>query len=239
LKLDAVVAWSPPIALAVKRATQVPLVFLITFDPIEVGLVSNLAAPEGNVTGITSLASLEIIAKRLQLLKEVTPSMRSVGVLLSTEQLRSRGGGDALIRAASGLNLELRDVVVTTPADLALAIRNAKEQGAEALYVWPTGFAFSFGKQIADLAIEYRLPSLYPFREGALSGGLLAYAADLKQSARRGAEYIDKILNGVQPSSLPVEQLSKYDLLINLKTAKALGLEVPAQLLARADEVIE
>jgi putative ABC transport system substrate-binding protein len=239
LKLDAVVAWSHPLALAMKRTTQVPLVFLIAFDPIEVGLVSNLAAPEGNVTGITSLASLEIIAKRLQLLKEVTPSLRSVAVLLSTEQLRSRGGGDALIRAARGLNLELRDVVVTTPADLALAIRNAKEQGAEALYVWPTGFAFSFGKQIADLAIEYRLPSLYPFREGALSGGLLAYAADLKQSARRGAEYIDKILNGVQPSSLPVEQLSKYDLLINLKTAKALGITVPPSLLVSADEVIE
>ena len=239
LKLDAIVAWSHPIALAMKRATQVPLVFLIAFDPIEVGLVSNLAAPEGNVTGITSLASLEIIAKRLQLLKEVTPSLRSVAVLLSTEQLRSRGGGDALIRAARGLNLELRDVVVTTPADLALAIRNAKEQGAEALYVWPTGFAFSFGKQIADLAIEYRLPSLYPFREGALSGGLLAYAADLKQSARRGAEYIDKILNGVQPSSLPVEQLSKYDLLINLNTAKALGITFPPSLLVSADEVIE
>lgn len=97
LKVDAIVAWSPPIALAMKRATQVPLVFLITFDPIEVGLVSNLAAPEGNVTGITSLASLEIIAKRLQLLKEAAPSLRSVAVLLSTERLRSLGGHDALL----------------------------------------------------------------------------------------------------------------------------------------------
>ena len=239
LKLDAIVAWSPPLALAMKRATQVPLVFLITFDPIEVGLVSNLAAPEGNVTGITSLASLDIIAKRLQLLKEAAPSLRSVAVLLSTEQIRSRGGNDALIAAARELNLELHDVEVVTPADLAFAIRRAKEQGAEALYVWPSGFAFSFGKQIADLAIAHRLPSLHPFREGALSGGLLAYAADLKQSAQLGAEYISKILNGAHPSGLPVQQLSKYDLLINLKTAKALGLEVPPTLLARADELIE
>ena len=125
------------------------------------------------------------------------------------------------------------------PADLALAFREAKEQDVEALYVWTTGFAFSFPKQIADLAITYRLPSLFPFREGVLSGGLLAYAADLKQSARRGAEYIDKILNGVRPSSLPVEQLSKYEFLIDLKTAKALGITVPPSLLVSADQVIE
>jgi putative tryptophan/tyrosine transport system substrate-binding protein len=239
LKLDAIVAWSPPLALAMKRATQAPLVFLITFDPIEVGLVSNLAAPEGNVTGITSLASLEIIAKRLQLLKEAAPSARSVAVLISTEQLRSRGGHDALIASAQALNVQLHDAPVTTSADLAFAMGKAKEQGAEALYVWPSGFAYSFGNQIADLAILHHLPSLHPFREGALSGGLLAYAADLKQSARRGAEYIDRILNGVPPSQLPVEQLSKYELLINLKTAKTLGLDLPATLLARADEVIE
>ena len=239
LKLDAIVAWSHPIALAMKSATQVPLVFLIAFDPIDVGLVSNLAAPEGNVTGITSLASLQIVAKRLQLLKEVAPSLRSVAVLLSTEQIRSRAAHDALIAAAAALKLELHDVEVKTPADLALAFRKAKEQGVEALYVWTTGFAFSFPKQIAELAITYRLPSLFPFREGVLSGGLLAYAADLKQSARRGAEYIDGIFNGAQPSSLPVEQLSKYDLLINLKTAKALGLTVPHSLLAGAVEVIE
>lgn len=239
LKLDAIVAWSPPLALAMKRATQVPLVFLITFDPIEVGLVSNLAAPEGNVTGVTSLASLEILAKRLQLLQEVAPSLRSVAVLLSTEQIRSRGGHDALIAAARGLNLELQDVEVTTPADLDAAIRKVKEERAEALYVWPSGFAFSFGKQIADLAKVYRMPSLHPFREGALAGGLMAYSADLKQSAQLGAEYISRILSGTPPSNLPVQQLSKYDLLVNLKTAKALDLTVPPSLLARADEVIE
>jgi putative tryptophan/tyrosine transport system substrate-binding protein len=238
-KFDAVLAWSPPLALAVKRATQVPLVFLITFDPIEVGLVTNLSAPEGYVTGVTSLASLEILAKRLQLLKEAAPSLRSVAVLLSTEQIRSRGGHDALIAAARGLNLELQDVEVTTPDDLDAAIRKVKEQGAEALYVWPSGFAFSFGKQIADLAKVYRMPSLHPFREGALAGGLMAYTADLKQSVQLGAEYLSRILSGAPPSTLPVQQLSKYDLLVNLKTAKALGLELPVTLVSRADELIE
>lgn len=238
-KFDAVLAWSPPLALAVKRAAQVPLVFLITFDPIEAGLVSSLTAPEGNVTGVTSLASLEILAKRLQLLQEAAPSLRSVAVLLSTEQIRSRGSHDALIAAARGLNLELQDVVVTTPDDLDAAIRRVKEQGAEALYVWPSGFAFSFGKQIADLAKVYRMPSLHPFREGALAGGLMAYTADLKQSVQIGAEYISSILNGTPLSRLPVQQLSKYDLLVNLKTAKAIGLELPATFLSKADELIE
>jgi putative tryptophan/tyrosine transport system substrate-binding protein len=184
-------------------------------------------------------ARLRGAPKRLQLLKEAAPSVRSVAVLLSSEQIRSRGGHDALIAAAGAMNVELHDLGVTTPADLESAIYRAKVEGVDALYVWPSGFAFAFGKQIADFAIQHRLPSLYPFREGALSGGLLAYAADLKESARKGAAYIDKILNGARPNSLPVEQLSKYELLINVRTAKALGLELPASMLALADEVIE
>jgi putative ABC transport system substrate-binding protein len=116
---------------------------------------------------------------------------------------------------------------------------NARRGGADALYVWASGVSFAFGKQIADLAIEHHMPSIHPFREGVFFGGLLAYAADLKQSAARGAEYIDRILRGTPPGQLPIEQLSKYELLINLKTAKALGLEIPPTLLARADEVIE
>jgi putative tryptophan/tyrosine transport system substrate-binding protein len=153
------------------------------------------------------LPHLDIIAKRLQLLHEAALNVRSIAVLLSTEQLRSTGGGEALISAARGLNLELQDLVVTAPTDLPEAIRKAKDNGVEALYVWPSGFAYAFGKRIADLAITHGLPSLHPFREGAISGGLIAYAADLKESARRGADYIDKILKGAQPSSLPVEQL--------------------------------
>lgn len=238
-RFDAIVAWSPPIALAVKRATEVPLVFLITFDPVEVGLVSNLAAPGGNVTGVTSLASLGIIAKRLQLLKDAVPSLRSAAVLLSTEQIRSQGGHDALLAAAQAMKVTLHDVQVATPDDLEPAIGKAKEQGAEALYVWPSGFAFAFAKQIADHAKAHRLPVLHPFREGVLAGCLMAYSADLKQSAELGADYISRILNGTPPGRLPVQQLSKYDLLVNLKTATALDLALPLTLVGSAEEVIE
>jgi putative ABC transport system substrate-binding protein len=237
-KFDAILAWSPPLALAVKQATQVPLVFLIIFDPVAAGLVTNLAAPEGHVTGITALASESINGKRLELLKQAIPSLQSIAVLLSTEQM-PRGAYDAASAAAEALKVRLHQVQVATPDDLDAAIRKMKDQGADALYVWPSGFAYSFGKRIADLAKIYRLPSLYPFREGALAGGLMAYAADLKQSAQLGAEYISKILSGTPPSGLPVQQLSKYELLVNLKTAKALDLELPVTFVGSADEVIE
>jgi putative tryptophan/tyrosine transport system substrate-binding protein len=241
LGVDVLVTWGPPLSLAAKRAsTQIPLVFLITFDPVDLGLVSNLARPGGNVTGLTSLASLEIFAKRLQFLREFLPSLARVAVLASTEQTRSSRANDALTTAAKGLGIELHDLEIQAPAELEGVIRNAKDQGTQALYVWPSGFTFSFAKQISDIANAHGLPSCHAFREGALAGGgLLAYAADLKEEARRGAAYVDKILRGTPPGILPIEQLSKYELLINLRTAKALGLAVPPNLLATADEVIE
>jgi ABC-type uncharacterized transport system substrate-binding protein len=240
LGVDVLVTWGPPLSLAAKRAsTQIPLVFLISFDPVDLGLVSNLARPGGNVTGLTSLASLEIFAKRLQLLREFLPSLARVAVLASTEQTRSSRAKDTLTTAAKGLGIELHNLEIQAPAELEGVIRNAKDQGTQALYVWPSGFTYSFAKQISDIANAYGLPSCHSFKEGAFAGGLLAYAADLKEQARRGAAYVDKILRGTPPGSLPVEQLSKYELLINLRTAKALGLTVPPNLLATADEVIE
>jgi putative tryptophan/tyrosine transport system substrate-binding protein len=124
-------------------------------------------------------------------------------------------------------------------ADVKTALEKAKGAGAQGLYVWPSGLTFSFPGQISTFAIAASLPSIYPFKEAAVSGALIAYAADLREQMRRAATYVDRILRGTFPGDLPVEQLSKYELLINLKTAKALGLEVPPQLLARADEVIE
>jgi putative ABC transport system substrate-binding protein len=228
------------LSLAVKRATtQIPLVFLITFDPIDIGLVSSLAHPGGNVTGVTSLSSLEIFAKRLQLLRELVPSATRVAVLLSTEQTRTDQARETLATAAKSLGIELHDVQVQAPSDLEFAIHGAKDQGSQAIYVWPSGFTFSFAKQISDAANVNFLPTIHSFREGALGGGLLAYAADMKEEVRRGAAYVDKILRGTPPGRLPVEQLSKYELLINLTTAKALGLNVPDKLLAIADEVVE
>ena len=240
LGVDVIVAWGPPLSLAAKRlAPQIPLVFLIVFDPVDLGLVSNISHPGGNVTGITGLASLEIFAKRLQLLKEVLPSLSRVAVLSSTEQTGSARANDALKAAAKGLGIELDDIEVDAPSALQAAMNRAKERGAQAVYVWPSGFTYSFTRQISEAARASNLPSMHSFGNGVSDGGLLAYATDLKEQARRGAAYADKILRGMPPGDLPIEQTSKYELHINLKTAKALGLEVPPMLVASADEVIE
>jgi len=240
LRLDLFVAWSPPLALGIKQAApQSPVVFLMTtVDPIALGLVSNLARPGGNVTGI-AFASEQIIAKRLQLLKEVVSSLARVAVLFSTELNRSSETMDALKAAAKALRVELDEVEVEVPQSLEAAIRGAKHRGAQAVYVRPNGFSFAFRKEISDVASAHGLPSIHWLREAVLAGGLLAYATDLKQQAERGAAYVDKILRGTPAGSLPIELMSKYELVINLKTATALGLTIPPTLLARADEVIE
>jgi putative ABC transport system substrate-binding protein len=141
--------------------------------------------------------------------------------------------------AARSLAIELDEIDVAVPSDLADAARRAKDRGAGALFVWPTGFAFNFAKQISDAALANRLPSVHPYTEGATTGGLLGYGPDFTEEARRGAAFVDRILRGDPPNSLPVEQISKYQLVLNLKTANALGLTIPASLLVRSDTVIE
>jgi putative ABC transport system substrate-binding protein len=140
---------------------------------------------------------------------------------------------------AKKFSVALDEFIVEAPTDLDVVIKRAKELGAQAVYIWPSGFAYAFAKQISDVVNANGLPSVHPYKEGAVSGCLLAYAADLKETARRGAAYVDKILKGTRPGDLPVEQMSRYELTINLITAKALGLTVPSTLLARADQVIE
>ncbi len=237
---DVIVVWGPAFALAAKQATtRIPIVFFILTDPVAWGLVRSYAHPEGNITGITTFASNEIISKFLELSKEVVPSLTRLAVLFSTEQTVNSEHKAAMAAAARSLRIELDEIEVGVLSDLANAIRRVKERGAEALFVWPTGFAFSFAKQISDVALTNRLPSVHPYTEGARAGGLLGYGPDFTEEARRGAAYVDKILGGVQPSSLPVEQISKYALVLNLKTAKALGLAIPPSLLVRADNVVE
>jgi putative ABC transport system substrate-binding protein len=237
---DVIVVWGPAFALAAKRATtRIPIVFFVLTDPVAWGLVRSYAHPVGNVTGITTFASNEIIAKFLALSREAVPSLTRLAVLFSTEQVVNGEHKATMAAAASHLAIELDEIEVGALSDIAGAVRKAKDQGADALFVWPTGFAFSFAKQISDAALTNRLPSVHPYAEGALAGGLLGYGPDFAEEARRGAAYVDKILKGNQPSSLPVEQISKYQLVLNLKTAKALGLTIPPTLLARADEVIE
>ena len=238
--VDVLVVWGPPFAQAAGRvAPEIPLVFLGAFDPVAAGLVSNYARPGGKVTGVTSVAGPEVFAKRLQLLKEAAPSVRRVLVLAASEGTRTAGGTEQLAAAAKGMGVELDNVDIDTAAAAESVIRRAKDQGAHGLYVWPGGFVFSIVQQIADAARANRLASVYPFREGALAGCLLSYAVDLVHVARRGAVYVDKIFRGTPPGSLPIDQLSRYDFIINLKTAKALGLTIPPSLLLRADQVIE
>ncbi len=239
LGVDVLVAWTPAGALAAKRATsQRPVVFLASGDPVLLGLVSNLARPGGNLTGISFEASLEIYPKGLQLLKEAVPALMRVAVLSSSEQT-TVNSKHVLMIAAKELKLELQDIVVATPSELDAAVRKAKDQGAQALQIMPSGLTYSFRKQLADLALSHRLPSTHSFREGALAGGLLSYPPSLAGIAERGALYVDKILKGAKPRDLPVEQPTKFELIINLKTAKALGLTIPPSLLQRADQVIE
>jgi putative ABC transport system substrate-binding protein len=239
LGVDVLVAWSPAGALAAKRATsQIPVVFLGAGDPVSFGLVSNVSRPGGNVTGVSFDASLGIYPKGLQLLKEAVPALTHV-VLLAESGPRTTVGRRTMIAAAKELGLQIDEVVVETPAGLDEAIRKAKDQGAQALYIWPSGFTFSFGKQISDTALANRLASIHGFRESATAGGLLSYAPSLTDIGRRGAVYVDKILRGARPGDLPVEQPTKFELVINLKTAKALGLAIPPGVLAIADEVIE
>jgi putative ABC transport system substrate-binding protein len=237
---DIIVTWGPTFALAAKRATtRIPVVFFVLTDPVAWGLVRSYAHPEGNVTGITTFASNQIIAKFLALSREAVPSLRHLAVLFSTEQMVNSEHKAAMAAAGRSLAIELDEIEVGVPSDIAGGVRAAKDHGADALFVWPTGFAFSFVKQISDAALTNRLPSVHPYTEGALAGGLLGYGPDFTEEARRGASYVDKILRGDLPSSLPVEQISKYRLVLNLKTAKALGLTIPPSLLVRADEVIE
>jgi putative tryptophan/tyrosine transport system substrate-binding protein len=238
--LDAWVTWGPTESISAKRATtQIPLICMVLWDPIDIGLVSNLRQPGGNVTGVTGIGSIEIFAKRLQLLTELVPSLSHVAVLVSTEQQGSSGPKDALARAAKSLGLELREFQVKVPSDLDAAMRSAKDWGAQGLYTFPGGFTFSFPKQIVDAANAYHLATVGSHSEIASAGGLLAYAVDLKEMARRGAWYVDKILRGTPPGDLPFEQASKYQLVINLSSAKALGLTVSPSLIAVADRVIE
>jgi putative ABC transport system substrate-binding protein len=239
LHVDVLVAWGPAGALAAKRSTsQIPVVFLAAADPVGSGLVSSLARPGGNVTGVSFDAALETYGKGFELLNEDVPSLTRVARLAASEP-RPSMGTQRVYATAKALGLELHDIEVKAPAELEAAVRKAKAQGAQALYIVPSGFAFTFRQQLAELALANRLPSLHPFRENVVAGGLLSYSPSLTDIARRGAAYVDRILRGSKPADLPVEQPTTFEFVINLKTASALGLTIPASLLLQAHQIIQ
>jgi putative ABC transport system substrate-binding protein len=241
LGLDVLIVWGTVGTLAAKRATnRIPTVFLATGDPVSLGLVSNLGRPAGNITGVPAIASSEEFEKRLALLKEAVPSIARVAVLVGPDGRTLMDlNRAAMTTAAHSLRVDLEELQVQRTADIESGVQRSKARGIQALYIWPSSFALASRRQICELALAAHLPSVHPFAENAKAGGLLSYSASLTGIARRGAAFVDKILKGAKPGDLPVEQPTNFELLINLKTAKALGLTIPPSLLLRADQILE
>ena len=237
-KVAIIVTGGSEAALAAKQATNsIPIVTATGSDPVKLGLVASLARPGGNLTGVTSVQS-ELAGKRLELLKQLLPRASRVAILWDSD---NRGSALAVRQTEAGaksLGIVLQSVGVRGSKDFAAAFLAMKRNRAEALVVINSAALAADRRRIADLAIANRLPMISGASESATVGGLLSYAADYPDLFRRAAAYVDKILKGAKPADLPIEQPTKFEFVINLKTAKALGLTIPASLVQRADEVI-
>ena len=239
LKVDVIVAGAAPAPEAAQRATStIPIVMAYHPDPIGVGLVSSLASPGKNITGM-SVRSPELVGKQLQLLREAVPGISRVA-LLSSLALPS----NALVVkeaqvAARSLKVPLQVLQVRAPDDLTPAFSAMTKDRADGFIVLGGSIFFAERTRIAKLAAQSRLPSIYAVRQFTEAGGLMAYGPSIRDSLRRAATYVDRILKGAIPGNLPIEQPTKFELVINLKTAKALGLTIPPSVLARADQVIQ
>ncbi len=224
---------------AAKNATKtIPIVMMgISADPVELGLVESLARPGGNVTGLTTL-SRELGGKRLELLKEAVPKLARVAVLYEQTPAAVLEVKEVLPAAARGLGLTIRSWEVRGAGGFEKVFAALSKEGPDGLYVTTGSLITANQKRIVGLALKSRLPSVYGRREFVDAGGLMSYDADLADSYRRAATYVDKILKGAKPADLPVEQPTKFELAINLKTAKQIGVTIPQKVLARADRVI-
>jgi putative ABC transport system substrate-binding protein len=239
LRPDALVVLNTQGVTAAKKATQtIPIVFGAVGDPLGTGIVPSLAHPGGNITGV-SLLNAELSGKGLQLLKEAVPAASRVAVLWNSENLLHRKVREATEAAAVTLKVRLQLLDVRGPGDLPKAFDAITRQRGEALLVFPDTVTLAHRKPILDFASSRRLPALYPFREMVDEGGLMCYGASLAENLRQAADYVDKILKGAIPGTLPIAQPTRFDLLINLRTAKALGLTMPQSLLLRADQVMQ
>jgi ABC-type uncharacterized transport system substrate-binding protein len=237
LKVDAILTHNTPPVLAAKQATSsIPIVFATAGDPVGTGVVASLARPGGNVTGLSSGAT-DVVGKRLELLREIVPGLRRLAILASDSPYSVLDIGEAQ-RAARTVALEVATFEIRRTEDIAPTFETLKG-GADALYVISDPVTVSNRVRINTLALGARLPTMHSVREPVEAGGLMSYGANWSDMFRRAADYVDKILRGAKPSDLPVEQPTKFDFIINLTTAKALGLTVPDSLLARADEAIE
>jgi putative ABC transport system substrate-binding protein len=242
LKVDVIVAPNTVAALAAKQVTAtVPIVFAVAADPVASGLSASLARPGGNVTGLSILAP-ELVGKCLEQLKQAVPGVTRVAALWQPGAYGERTDKDILKEAnvaGRGLGVRLQFVEARSPTDFNRAFSEMTRARAGALSVLASTMFISERKLLVDLAAKYRLPAVYPWREFVDAGGLMAYGPNLSDLYRRGASYVNKILKGAKPADLPVEQPTKFELVVNLKTAKTLGLTIPPALLQRADQVVE
>ena len=237
--VDVIVTHGTPGALAAKQATAaIPIVLALVGDPVATGIVASLARPDGNITG-QSFFSPELAAKRIELLKELMPQMTRVAVLMNPSNPGGMGAElQAMETAAQSLKMELEQLLVRGPNEFESAFEQMQQVSAAAVAISDDGMLIANIRAIAAVAVTRRFVSIGN-KEFAQAGGLMGYGVDFFATFRRAAVFVDRILKGAKPADIPIEQATKFELVINLKTAKSLGLEVPPALLARADEVIE
>jgi putative ABC transport system substrate-binding protein len=236
LKVNVIIGSTPGARAAQQATTTIPILMCIAEDAVKQGFVSNLARPGGNITGMTAMTS-ELAGKRLEVLLEAMPSVSRVALLWNPA-----GSGPDYLKdtqaAAHALGVTLQSVEVRTADDFDSAFAAVLRVRAQALVVGPGQFMFTHQKQVVEFATKNGLPSIYAWKGPAIAGGLLAYGVNIPQVYRRAAYYVDKILRGTKPGDLPIEQPTKFDFVVNLKTAKSLGITIPQSILLQADEVI-
>jgi putative ABC transport system substrate-binding protein len=238
LKVDVIVTHSNPLVAAAKQATSlIPIVFGAAGDPVSTGLVASLARPGGNITGL-SLQQTDTAGKRLELMREVVPGFRRLAIMVNVDNAGAMLEMDDVQAAARRLGIEIALAKIRRTTDIAPAFDTLKDH-ADALYVCNDPFLNANSLPINIQAAAMRLPTIFNFRENVEAGGLMSYGANVPDLFRRAADYVDKILRGAKPGDIPVEQPTKFELVFNLKTAKAIGIDIPPALLTRADHVIE
>jgi len=237
MNVDVIVTQGPVVPAVKKTAEAIPIVFGFSGDPVEAGLVNSLAHPGGTLTGMTFL-SLELAGKRLEFLKELSPAISQVAILANPQHPGEQREWQASQTAARSLGIALRYFQVRTSADFEQAFGSIVSERSEAIDAYPDALVMNHRGSIAVFAARHRIPAISGWRDFAVDGNLMTYGPSLWDSFRRLGTYVDKILKGAKPADLPIEQPTRFELVINLKTAKALGLTIPQSILLRADEVI-
>ncbi len=238
LKVDVILTRGTPAAVAAKRATAtIPIVMMGSGDPVGAGLVAGLARPGGNITGLSAMVS-ELGGKRVELIKQALPHIARIGLLTNGGNPTIVTAWPAIESAARALRLEARLLDVRKTEDLEPAFETATRQRVEALVVGLDSVTLTNFKRIAELATRHRLPSIYPARDFVDAGGMMAYGTNYADLYRRAATYVDRVLKGAKPADLPIEQADRFELVINLKAARALGVTLPESLTVRADHLI-